>query len=296
MKRKKLLCLLLAVLMLLTTGCSRDAYAGEGKLEENPVSPPGMDSEWGGSQENAPAADSRKWIVTVSIQTETEDLDALLADISRETEACGGYLGSQQVYNGSAYSGRRSRSAEITVRVPAEQADGFLAKLSGISNVTARSQTKEDVTLQYVATESRVKTLEAEEARLRELMEKAGSLTDLLEIEARLTNVRYELENIASQLRVLENQIDYATIRLSIEEVAQYTPGEDQTFWQRIGTGFMGSLKDLGGLIVELLVFFVSKLPYLAVLGGVITGIVLLCRHSDKKRKPKNPPQTPMQQ
>ena len=63
----------------------------------------------------------------------------------------------------------------------------------------------------------------AEEARLVELMAQAETMTDLLQIEQRLTDVRYELEDITSQMRILENQVDYATIYLNIEEVRDFT-------------------------------------------------------------------------
>ena len=66
----------------------------------------------------------------------------------------------------------------------------------------------ENVTLQYVSTESRVKALETEQTRLLELLENAETMEDLLTIEARLTDVRWELENYASQLRVLDNQVN----------------------------------------------------------------------------------------
>ena len=93
----------------------------------------------------------------------------------------GGYVEDQDSYNGSMYSSRRYRSASLTVRIPAERVDEFTEEMSGIANVVSTNLSREDITLSYVATESRVKALQTEEARLLELMEQAETMADLLE-------------------------------------------------------------------------------------------------------------------
>ena len=171
--------------------------------------------------------------------------------------------------------------------MPAEDADSFTEQVSGLANVVSKEKNLEDVTLRYVATESRLTALETEEARLLELLAQADNMTDLLEIEARLTDVRYELENTASQKRLYDNQIDYATIYLSIEEVQEYTPVEEPTLWERISGGFMDSLKGLGEGALDLLVWLIVCSPYLAVLAVVILCLVLLVKRIRRKRAKK---------
>ena len=101
-------------------------------------------------------------------------------------------------------AGSRYRYADLTLRIPVEKLAEFTAAVNSLSNVVSSSRNTEDVTLQYVDTESRVKTLETERDRLLELMEQAETMSDLLEIESRLTEVRGELERYASQLKVLD--------------------------------------------------------------------------------------------
>lgn len=236
-----------------------------------------------------PEAQARKWIVTVRMEAETEDMDGLLAQLSGKISSMSGYVEDQQIYNGSAYSGRRYRYANLTVRVPADQVDAFTEHMAGVSNIISNNKSMDDVTLQYVATESRMKALQAEEDRLLELMEMAQNMSELLEIEARLTDVRYELESVTSQLRVYDNLVDYATIHLNITEVQEYTPVEEETIWQRIGGGFVDSLKNVGNFFVELFVGLIVGLPYIVLIGGIVFVIVILCRRSAKKRKQKTP-------
>ena len=307
MKMKKWLCIFLSILMLATlAGCGAATeaakdYAISETFASNGSAP--MDAGYGAEapmssvESSNSAPEARKWIVTVNIRTETEDMDALLAQISQQIQTLNGYVENQNIYNGSTYANRRYRNATLTIRIPADQVDSFAAGVGEVSNVVSHNKQLEDVTLSYVATESRMKALQTEEARLLELMAKAETMSDLLEIESRLTDVRYELERVTSQLRVYDNLVDYATINLSIEEVQEYTPVAEETLWQRISTGFVSSLKGIGNFFVELFVFLLVGLPYFALIGGVIFLIVWLCKRSARKRRAKHaacpPPYAP---
>lgn len=247
-----------------------------------------------GDTDSTVLPEGRKWIITVNMSAETEDLDALMEALNGKISGLGGYVEDQDSYNGSMYSSRRYRSASLTVRIPAQRVDEFTEEMSGIANVVSTNLSREDITLSYVATESRVKALQTEEARLLELMEQAETMADLLEIESRLTDVRYELENRASQLRLYDNQVDYATIYLSIDEVQEYTPVEEPTVWERISGGFVSSVKGVGNGLLDLLVWVLAKSPYLVILGGVTVGVVVLirkrkARKAEKKAAKQNP-------
>lgn len=295
MKTRKYISLLLCLLLLagLLAGCGSTSkmeyYSSENAapaaMEAADAGSASLTEE--GSAGSSVLPENRKWIITVNVSAETEDLDALTAALEEKIAALQGYVEDQRVYNGSTYSSRRYRSAYLTIRVPAEDVDSFTDAVSGLANVVSKETNREDVTLSYVATESRMNALKTEETRLLELMAQAETMADLLEIEARLTDVRYELESVTSQLRLYDNQIDYATIYLDIEEVQEYTPVEEPTLWERISGGFAGSLKGLGESILDLLVFFIVALPYLVVYGVIILAIVLLVKRIKKRRKEK---------
>lgn len=302
MKMRKWISIILAVtVLLMLAGCgASNELMTESAVNGGYDKAPEMDNlyrvdmEYGSTQEataenanQTSIPEGRKWIVTIDMRAETEDLDALLAQINQRIAELGGYIEDQNIYNGSNYASHRYRYANLTIRVPADQADSFTTQVGSISNVVSHNKSLDDVTLSYVATESRMKALQAEEARLRELMGKAETMSDLLEIEARLTDVRYELESVTSQLRVYDNLVDYATINLNIEEVQEYTPVAEETLWQRISGGFMDSLEGLGNFFVELFVFLIVSLPYLALIAAIVVLIVFLCKRSAKKRRAK---------
>lgn len=291
---KKVLSLLLCAVLVcgLMTACGASSKASQdmAAVEAAPMEAPAamangaMLREESGSTMSAPP-ENRKWIITVHMNAETDDLDTLTEALNQKIEELGGYVEDQNIHNGSTYASRRYRSANLTIRIPAAQVDAFTDEIGGISNVVNKSKSLEDVTLSYVATESRVKALQTEEARLLELLAKAENMTDLLEIEARLTDVRYELENHASQLRLFDNQIDYATIHLNIEEVQEYTPVEEPTLWERIRDGFTDSISGLGESLQDLLVFVIVAAPYVLVYGGIILVLVVPGKKLRKKCK-----------
>ena len=237
---------------------------------------------------SATLPESRKWIVTVNLTAETDDLDALRSALDEKIAALNGYVEDQSVYNGSAYqSDRRYRSANLTIRIPADSIDGFLQDMGGIANIVRQNKSIEDVTLNYVATESRLKALETEETRLLELLAQADNMSDLLEIEARLSEVRSELENYASQKRLYDNQIDYATVYLSIDEVQEYTPVEEPTLWERIRDGFKDNLEGVGEGLLDVLVWFIVSIPTLVVLAVVVLIAVLVIKRIRRRRAAK---------
>lgn len=287
MKIRNALVWVLCVLMLLSfAGCSvaRDNVSGNGMsgdlIVKEEVS---LDKE---ASEKLP--DNRKLIQTVNMQAETENLDTVLGQIDSRIAQLGGYVESSNVQNGSAYSSRRYRSASLTIRIPAEDLDAFIDQVGKISNIVSSQKNVEDVTLSYVATESRMKALQAEEARLLELIEKAETLNDLLTLDKRLTEVRTELEQVTSALRVFDNQVDYATIYLSISEVKEFTDTtEPETIWERISTGFQDSLKGVGDFFVELFVAVVVSIPYLVIVAIIPVVIVLIIRSKKRKKMKK---------
>lgn len=288
---KKMLSLLLCLVLLGSlTACgakSTAMYTGAMVEEAAPMEAPAMMSDNAaslkGSQSGSAALpEGRKWIITINIDVETEDLDALMGELDQKIKALGGYVEDQNIHNGSNYASRRYRNANLTVRIPDEKVDQFTGEVSGMANVISQNLNREDITLKYVSTASRVTALETEEARLLELLSQAETMEDLLEIEARLTDVRYELENHASQLRLYDNQIDYATIYLYISEVQEYTPVEEPTFFERIQTTFSDALEGLGDGIVNITVFLVGNSPYILTFGLVIFIIIRLKKHCGK--------------
>ena len=299
MKMRKLLAvgMLLILLMAIFAGCSArapgavyDKNEGYYAEMETAVATTGAALESTNTATTSAASINQKLIRTIRLEAETEAMDDLLASVVQRVEELGGYIEDRNIYNGSSYATGVNRYANLTIRIPADRLDEFVVQVSQVSNITSNRETTEDVTLDYVDTQSRIVALETEQARLLELLAKAENMEDLLLIESRLTDVREELERVNSQLRLYDNLVNYGTIHLNITEVRQYTVVEEEpeTVWERIGSGFMKSLKGLGNGITEVFVFLVVALPYLAVIVLVVLGVVLLVKRRGRKNCKKS--------
>lgn len=307
MKRnwKMMWCLVMAAVLLV--GCSaKNAVADR---MEAPMESAKAEGDYGGLLDSYYAADmenasngsagkpsssvetgqgvmAQKLIRTMTLDVETDDLDALLAFLDAKVVALNGYMEERSVRNGSASATRRYRYANMTIRVPVDRLDEMVEHISGKSNVVTSNETADDITLTYVATQSRVTALEVEQERLLELLAKADNMSDLLQIEARLTEVRTELEKVASQLRLYDNLVDYGTVHLSITETQEFTVVEEETLWQRIGSGLRENWKALCEGAGDLFVFLVTSLPFLIPLAfaGILTLVVV--KLANRKKKP----------
>ena len=229
----------------------------------------------------------RKLIRNVSMHLETRGFDALTKSISDAVTFFGGYMEQSDVSGNSLYwsDERSSRCSNLTARIPENKLDAFLTEVSGQGNVTYKNESVQDVTLQYTDITSRKKTLQMEQDRLWELLEKAESIDAVIALEARLSEVRYQLESIESQLRTLDNQIVYSTVYLSIQEVQVLTSTDPDTIPVRIQKGLSRSLNTLKISSIDFLVWFISSLPILSVFAVLVFIEVIILKKPLKRRK-----------
>lgn len=242
-------------------------------------------------QSAADKGSEHKLIKTVDLSVETKEFDQVLGTLQSQVKELGGYIENMETDNGSVYADYRSaRKSRMTIRIPKEQLDGLLEAVTDICNVVSRSESVEDVTLAYVDLESHKNVLRTEQDRLVELLSRAETIEDILTIESRLSEVRYQIESMESQLRTYDNKVDYSTVYLYIEEVEDLTPVEEKTVWERISGGFSERLKHLGDGFVEFVIWFLVNTPYLITFAVIVVAVVLIIkgmRRRIRKKKQK---------
>lgn len=302
MKKRLQLLMLTTLLALSLTACggsAMDSASSSPEAKYEAVTEEYYDTEMGftngtgsvevteeasGSQN--PQQTNRKLIKTVDLSVETKEYDNLLVAVENKVSTLGGYIENMETYNGSAYSNyRSSRNASMTLRIPQESLDAFLEEISTISNVVRHSENVKDVTLEYVDLSSHKEVLLAEQDRLLELIAEAYTIEDIITLEARLSEIRYQIESMESQLRTYDNKVTYSTVYLYIDEVQELTPVAEETVWQRISGGFIESLEDIGYDITETFIWFVVNIPYLIIWAIVIIVVVLVLKKIKKRTK-----------
>ena len=235
--------------------------------------------------EAALPATTRKVIKTANLNLQTLNFDEFAKALDQKIKETGAYLQYADVSGSDYYGGRKS--ANYTIRVPEAKLDLFLEGMEGIATVTNKTLGEEDVTLSYVDTESRIKTLEIEQERLLALLEKADDLESIILLEQRLSEVRYQMESYQSKLRTYNDRITYSTVYIYIREVNRVTEKEPETVWERIRNGWADTIYDITTGTQDFLVWFVVNLPYLLFWGVVVVVLVVVLKKKTKKRTRK---------
>lgn len=313
--RKRALFLFLLLFALILSGChadsstlrpngsafdeKSDAYSseevgsGEWKTEDNAA-------DVGDSSLSIGTVDpSRKMIYQVSYRIQTLDFDASLSAIDALAAEFGGYTESSEIFGRSIQSSRSQlRSASLVLRIPADQLNSFFGRVSLIGTITGESLSSQDVTLQYVDIDARLKTLHQQEERILALLAEASDLQAVLEIEQTLSDIRYQIESYTSHLKQLDSQISYSTVSISLSEVAVLTEPQDepQTFGERLAATFRSSTLRLRNGFRAFAIWFLGNileiLLWLLLIALVVLVVLLLRRRRIRRRQPyRNPPE-----
>lgn len=222
----------------------------------------------------------RKLIKTVSLSMETKTFDALKKQMEESVSSFGGYIENSS-YD-APQGGRQYRYYYLCVRIPADHLDTFVDQAGELGTITNKSENVEDVTLEYVDKTAYKESLQTEYERVTKLLEQAEDLDQILALESKLSQLRYEINSYESQLRTYDNRIDYGTVHIYISEV-EYEQETSDTVSSRISNGFRNSLCSVRDFFVNTFVFLVSNLPVILLL-AVIAGIEIFAVKKAKGR------------
>lgn len=244
----------------------------------------------GGSGAELPVIPAdRKVILNAELGLKVKDADSALSQIAELVKGAGGYVHETREEG----SKQRGRTMYLTLRVPSERYDSVLTKLGELGEGTGRRTWSDDVTAEYFDLDIRIKTREAHLEQLRRLIEKGGTIKELMEVEQEIARVTADLESMKGRYRLLSNQVAYSTIKVTLYEPGAPTPIKPpETVWERMKLGFLESWHGVVNFTGDLAVAIVSALPtliYLIVVGG---GAYLVIRRFRNRggRGPGQPP------
>ncbi|MFC8711256.1 DUF4349 domain-containing protein [Streptomyces sp. NPDC057197] len=208
----------------------------------------------GAGATTAPKAPAARIVRTASLTVEVRDVAKALATARAAAQDAGGYVGDENT-DRDAEGHERTR---VVLRVPVDRYDALLARLEGTGRLVERSAKAEDVTGQVVDVDSRIRSQRASVARVRALMDKAGSLGDVVSLESELSRREADLEALLAQQASLKDRTSLATVTLSLSSASApaHEPADD-------GPGFLDALA--GGWHV-----FVTVVRWLALALGAV--------------------------
>jgi hypothetical protein len=183
------------------------------------------------------------------------------------------------------------QTATMEIRVPQEQLETTLNALVKLGSVQNRALTAEDVTTQLVDSEARLRNLRKSEEMVLKIMERSGSIGDVLKASQELSNIRESIERIDAQLKSLRNQVAYSTINLTLQSAVSATQTSEHSLGLRMQETWGKATHSVGELTLGLLglsIWLLAYSPYFLLIAAAAYGF-----NKFKKQRPVLPTQEP---
>lgn len=229
-----------------------------------------------GEQMMAPSAESeaevsieRKLIKNGNVEFETNDIVSTRAQVVKSIEKFKGYTASDQE---SKYGGRVSNI--IVVRLPSKNFDAFLSDATkGVTRFDTKNIDINDVTEEFVDHQARLKTKKELENRYLQILQKAKSVTEMLEVEKQLGELRSEIESVEGRLKYLQSQVSLSTLTITFYQIV----ADETAFSNRFKDGFRNGWDNL----IWFFVFLTNIWPFVIIVIILFFGV----RRWAKRRK-----------
>jgi hypothetical protein len=223
------------------------AFSGGGALGAPDMD--GGDEALGASDvmKRLPAA-GPKVIKTADVRVEVarESFREALTEAVRAAGSAGGYVLTSEVGKG-----RNARSGTITLRVPSERFETTLEKLKSLGETRNESVTGEDISEEFVDLESRLRNLEAQEAVLLRLMNRAQTVSGTIRVQRELSGVQLQIERLRGRIRFLEDQASFSTITARFTEKGAAAPQRGGTIAKAWGEARAAAAAVIAAVIVS---------------------------------------------
>ena len=226
---------------------------------------------------------------TGQLNLEVAVLDDAVAAAERAVTAAGGYVAASQRQGDGENAG-----AMVTYRIPVERWEASLTALREVGVKVLSEQTgSEEVTSQVVDLGARLVNLRATESALQAIMVKATKIPDILEVQAQLTGVRGEIEQLTAQKQSLEERAALATLTVGFSLPPTVAVTQVQEGWDPAGEvdRAAATLVGLGQGVANATIWFgIVLLPLALVLGLLLGAAWLVARRARRRSAPPSPP------
>ena len=194
-------------------------------------------------------------IKTKNIGESKKNMDAVLKNLSA-------YYETENLQNGDSQI-----SYDLKIRVPSVNFEKLVTSLEkGNDEIINKSIQARDVTEEFVDLTSRLESKQAYLKRYKDLLSKASSIKDILEIEEKIRVIQEEIESTQGRLKYLNDQVSFSTLSVNLfqEKEYVYKPSEEVSFFER----FKKSVANGWDAIVGFLLMLVSVWPFLIIIAG----------------------------
>lgn len=156
-------------------------------------------------------------------------------------------------------------SADMELRVPDYRFEAAMRELSRVGNARARSISAEDLTTQIVDSAARLRNLRRTEADIAKIMDRSGSVAQILEAESQLSSVREQIETLDAELKDMRNRVAYSTISVSLSADVSSVPVESSPSAQLVSEwhAALHAVSQFTIGLISIVVWATAFVPYL---------------------------------
>ena len=222
-----------------------------------------------------------------NIILETSQFLHAVHEVDRIVARHGGFIeSSNQWLSGRARSDEDFWNASYTLRIPVDNFDAANRDLQALGYLRDFSTFSEDVTMQFADMESRLQIRLEEERRIMAMIENTEDLSELIRLEARLSDLLIAIDAHKRSMTELDMLASFSTIHLSISEAEEegIVPVYLDGFGGRIAEAFAGSVEFTVLLLEGFAILLASVILPLAIMGLIIFGIFLLVKRAVRSR------------
>ena len=242
--------------------------------------------------------DQEKLIYSCDINIDTIDYEESLNKFRNLVNQYDGFIefenerdNAETLYYDSASSYREEtkRSAkhysyEARVRIPSKDYHKFLDEAGGIGDVRSKNANVENVSTEYYDLKAELEVLNTKYNRYLDLMKKAKSTSEILQIEQSLSSVETQLNQIKTRMNRIDNDVAYSYVTVNITQVKEYEPEEEEGFLSQWNRAIKDSASKFIDFIKGLIIFFTYALPYLIILAIILIVCIKASMKNMKKK------------
>ncbi len=235
------------------------------------------DKDFSSSNSSKPGdLDKRKLIYRANLNVTVDSYHDSFNDIKAKIATYGGYIEENRTWVEVFFEGTKREqtvtTGYLTIRIPQEFYREFMDGFSSIGEVSNLNETVQDITANYRDIEEETLNLEAREKALRELMDKAETMEDILAVDRELNSVRGMINSYRGTLKDYDRLVDMATITVQLDEKLKDVEIEpiDDSLGTRIQNSFNKTINKMVDFGENIVVNIVGRSPF------YISAIVLL--------------------
>jgi hypothetical protein len=205
----------------------------------------------------------RKIIRNAELTLELDSPEEAQRRIAAIAEKHGGFVvnSESRQNNGNQQTAPRI-SINVIVRVPAASFAEAVKEIEQTGgNVLHRKITGQDVTEEFIDLEARIRAKRALESQFLEIMKRAQKVSEALEVQTELAEVRGEIERLEGRRRFLENQAALSTITVTLQTPTPIVAATTGGFWHGIKLAFGDGLDTAAEIVLGLIRFVIVMIP-----------------------------------